>query len=42
MTVTAERKALIESDMPSARIPTCRFCSAPLRDAFVELGGGAL
>src|SRR5437879_7170770 len=34
----AQREALAESDSTLQQLPACRFCAAPLRDTFVDLG----
>ncbi len=38
----AEREKLAESDPSSEPLPACRFCSARLRDTFVDLGNSPL
>jgi len=38
MNITAEREPLAELDPLVSAAPVCRFCSAPLRDTFVDLG----
>jgi hypothetical protein len=38
MNMLAQREALVESDSMLPLLPACRFCSAPLRDTFVDLG----
>jgi SAM-dependent methyltransferase len=38
MQYTAERAVHVEPDLPPSPDPVCRFCSAPLRDTFVDLG----
>jgi hypothetical protein len=34
----AERESITVSDVSDQPLPSCRFCSAPLRDTFVDLG----
>jgi hypothetical protein len=38
MTLIAERPTVAEPESPVQPTPTCRFCSAPLRDTFADLG----
>jgi hypothetical protein len=38
MNMIAERATIAETDPAMQRLPTCRFCAAPLRDTFVDLG----
>src|SRR5438876_9093088 len=34
----AERPTVAELDLPLQHLPVCRFCAAPLRDTFIDLG----
>ena len=38
MNMIAQREVLAEPDLTLQSLPVCRFCSAPLRDTFVDLG----
>jgi hypothetical protein len=38
MNMIAQREALAETDLTLQQLPACRFCAAPLRDTFVDLG----
>ena len=38
MNMLAQREGLAESDLTQPQLPACRFCAAPLRDTFVDLG----
>jgi hypothetical protein len=38
MSMIAERTPIADTDPAMQQLPTCRFCAAPLRDTFVDLG----